>query len=166
MCKSEALSQLDVQIAQAYKEARERLAADPAALTELRQVQRDYLRLGDTMLQTRMENQLEFLRGIDGTPRQGLAGIWNLPTGGISLTPDQKGKLEITASTTTGTPPNFYNCEWEGSPVSANVDTANSKEGGGWTLMLMRKGSLLLPKTLHLNKIPTANPVIAPREAD
>ena len=89
VCKSDALSQLDAQIA-------------PAALTELRQVQRDYLRLGDTMLQTRMENQLEFLRGIDGTPRQGLAGIWNLPTGGISLTPDQKGKLEITASTTTG----------------------------------------------------------------
>ena len=158
VCKSDVLSQLDVQIAQAYKEARERLAADLAALTELRQVQRDYLRLGDTMLQTRMENQLEFLRGIDGTPRQGLAGIWNLPTGGISLTPDQKGKLEITASTTTGTPPNFYNCEWEGSPVSANVDTANSKEGGGWTLKLMRKGSLLFAEDIAPQQDPNSQP--------
>ncbi|HMS26428.1 MAG TPA: hypothetical protein PKC80_03550 [Burkholderiaceae bacterium] len=158
VCKSEVLSKLDQQIAQAYQQARERLAAEPASLAALLQVQRDYLRKGDVFLQTRMENQLEFLRGIDGTPRQGLAGLWNLPTGGISLTADQKGKLEITASTTTGTPPNFYNCEWEGSPVSAAVDTAKSTEGGGWTLRLTRKGSLLVAEDIPPVQDPNSQP--------
>lgn len=148
VCKSDTLSQLDLQISHAYKQARERLATDAPALAALRQVQRDYLGMGDVMLQTRMESQLAFLRGIDGAQRQGLAGLWDLPTGGISLTPDQKGRLEITATITTGTPPNFYTCEWEGSHVSATADAASSVEGGGWTLKLTRKGSLLIAEDL------------------
>jgi|GEM_PF-1844701 len=148
VCASETLSRYDREIAAAYAAALKTLAGDEAALTALKTVQRAYIAAGAVALDTRMELQRDFLRGLSAATGSGLAGIWSTPHGDINLKRKSNGRLEVNAASTTGLPPDLRSCEWEGSDVAADEPVVVSRSAGDWGLRLTRKGLLVTVEEL------------------
>jgi len=106
ICRSEKLSVLDQQIADAYKAALGRLAGDPRAVAALRDGQRAFVALRDKGLNTNpddvsafMETHRNFLRSITPRARNGFLGVWETVGGVVIIRRGKRGKFEVDAET-------------------------------------------------------------------
>ncbi len=159
ICRSEKLSALDQQIADAYKAALGRLADNPAAVAQLREEQRRFVEgrdvegrdIGDVYFEDYLKDHRDFLLRITGE-RKGFVGDWEdssgatlgAPSGGaVSIWKRKNGKFYVAAET--------MKCQWGSWGESDNVSNARMKgaalvlgDPGGWTLRLTRRGRLLV----------------------
>ena len=152
ICRSEKLSVLDQQIADAYKAALGRLAGDPSAVAALRDGQRAFVALRDKGLNTNpddvaefMETHRNFLRSIMPRAGDGLLGIWETVGGVVIVRRGKRGKFEVDAETF-GDPlwGNRY-CRGGGDNFIIKGRTlASSNAQSDWNQKLSRSGHLLV----------------------
>ena len=152
ICRSEKLSVLDQQIADAYKAALGRLAGDPTAVAALRDGQRAFVALRDKGLNTNpddvaefMETHRNFLRSIMPRARDGFLGIWETVGGVVIVRRGKRGKFEVDAETF-GDPlwGNRY-CRGGGDNFIMKGRTLASSNGPrDWNQKLSRSGHLLV----------------------
>lgn len=157
ICRSEKLSALDQQIADAYKAALGRLADDPAAVALLREAQRQFVEQRDEgfdldSFEDYLKGQRDFLLSIAGE-RKGFLGDWTnsngsvlsgpMLGGAVSIWKRKNGKFYVAAET--------MKCQWGSWGESDNFSNARMKgaalvlgDPGGWTLRLTRRGRLLV----------------------
>lgn len=142
VCANNELAELDLKLSAAYATALKRLGDDQAARKALQAEQRELIK-SDFAIRFLMDRQLAFLTTLDGKPRRSLEGKWTNPTGTVSMTKAENGKLEIGIETVSGTPPNFQICSWDGNSVPAGRDTVRSESEAGYVIVLERAGKVL-----------------------
>ena len=173
ICASKILSKLDSRMAEAYRVAQDRVKSDEAALTELRRVQREYLRWRGEYLshpafdfEASMRARLAFLEGISGEQRKDFAGEWQSYFGTINIPKGDTGvnvRLEAAEPATAR-----WICNFEGKGKREGavllVDQAEKPEPeDDWHLRITQVGRLLKieeiePKTKSANGYAGARP--------
>jgi uncharacterized protein YecT (DUF1311 family) len=151
ICGSDKLSALDREIADAYKAALRRLAADAAAVVALRESQRHFIALRDKGLGMTpedvdefMKTHRNFLRSI--APRAGseFLGLWETVGGVVIIKKGKGGKFDVAAET-------FGDPMWGNRYCGAGGDftmrgaallSANGRRE--WNQKLTRRGYLLV----------------------
>jgi len=152
VCGSEKLSELDKQIAEAYKVALARLTSDPAAVAALRDGQRAFLALRDKGLNTRpddvaefMQTHRNFLRSIMPRARAGFLGIWETVGGAVIIRKGKQGKFDVDAETFGDPLWGTRYCRGGGTNFSIKgLKLASSNGPGNWNQTLSRSGHLLV----------------------
>ena len=152
VCRSEKLSVLDQQIADAYKAALGRLAGDPAAVAALRDGQRAFVALRDKGLNTKpdevaefMETHRNFLRSITPRARDAFLGIWETVGGVVIIRRGKLGKFDVDAETFGDPLWGTRYCRGGGNNFSMKGRTLASSNGPGeWNQKLSRSGHLLV----------------------
>ena len=164
-CRSEKLSALDRQIADAYKAALGRLAGDPTAVAALRDGQRAFVALRDKGLNTNpndvaefMETHRNFLRSITPRARDGFLGVWETVGGVVIVRRGKRGKFDVNAETFGDPLWGTRYCRGGGDNFIMNGPTLASSNGpGDWNQKLSRNGHLLVlqeiaPKARKVDK--------------
>ena len=151
ICRSNKLSRLDQEIADAYKAALGRLAADAAAVAELRESQRHFIALRDKGLGTTpadvdefMETHRNFLRAIAPRARAEFLGIWETVGGVVIIKKGKGGKFGVDAETF-GDPlwGNRY-CAGGGDFTMQGAALLSANGPREWNQKLTRRGHLLV----------------------
>jgi len=151
ICRSDKLSRLDQEIADAYKAALGRLAADAAAVAELRESQRHFIALRDKGLGTTpadvdefMETHRNFLRAIAPRARAEFLGIWETVGGVVIIKKGKGGKFDVDAETF-GDPlwGNRY-CAGGGDFTMQGAALLSANGPREWNQKLTRRGHLLV----------------------
>jgi uncharacterized protein YecT (DUF1311 family) len=152
VCRSEKLSVLDRQIADAYKAALGRLAGDPAAVAVLRDGQRAFVALRDKGLSTNpdevaefMETHRNFLRSIAPRARDAFLGIWETVGGVVIIRRGKRGKFNVVAETFGDPLWGTRYCSGGGDNFSMKGRTLISSNGPDeWNQKLSLRGFLLV----------------------
>ena len=156
ICGSDKLSGLDQEIADAYKAALGRLAADAAAVAALRESQRHFIALRDKGLGTNpadvdafMETHRNFLRAIAPRARVGFLGIWETVGGVVIIKKGKGGKFSVDAETF-GDPlwGNRY-CAGGGDFTMRGAALLSANGRREWNQKLTRRGHLLVMEEIE-----------------
>ena len=151
ICGSDKLSRLDQEIAGAYKAALGRLAADAAAVAELRESQRHFIALRDKGLGTTpadvdafMKTHRNFLRAIAPRARAEFLGIWETVGGVVIIKRGKGGSFDVDAETF-GDPlwGNRY-CAGGGDFTMQGAALLSANGPREWNQKLTRRGHLLV----------------------
>jgi uncharacterized protein YecT (DUF1311 family) len=156
ICDSDKLSGLDQEIADAYKAALGRLAADAAAVVALRESQRHFIALRDKGLGTNpadvepfMETHRNFLRAIAPRARTEFLGLWESVGGVVIIKKGKGGKFAVDAETL-GDPlwGNRY-CAAGGDFTMRGAALLSANGRREWNLKLTRRGHLLVMEEIE-----------------
>jgi uncharacterized protein YecT (DUF1311 family) len=156
ICGSGKLSRLDREIADAYKAALGRLAADAAAVEELRESQRHFINLRDKGLGMTpdavdefMQTHRNFLRSIAPRGRTEFLGVWET-VGGVVIVKKGKGGTFDVAAETFGDPlwGNRY-CAGGGDFTMRGAALLSANGQHEWNLRLTRRGHLLVMEEIE-----------------
>lgn len=156
ICGSEKLSGLDQEIADAYKAALRRLAADAAAVVALRESQRHFIALRDKGLganpadvEAFMETQRNFLRSIAPRARTEFLGLWESVGGVVIIKKGKGGKFAVDAETL-GDPlwGNRY-CAGGGDFTMRGAALLSANGRREWNHKLTRRGHLLVMEEIE-----------------
>jgi uncharacterized protein YecT (DUF1311 family) len=156
ICDSDKLSGLDQEIADAYKAAVGRLAADAAAVVALRESQRHFIALRDKGLGTNpadvepfMETHRNFLRAIAPRARTEFLGLWESVGGVVIIKKGKGGKFAVDAETL-GDPlwGNRY-CAAGGDFTMRGAALLSANGRREWNLKLTRRGHLLVMEEIE-----------------
>ena len=153
ICADPVLSDLDGEIATAYKGAMQRLAHNKAAQAALMKDQRSfvaerntYFGLSNFDMKPFMAGQRDFLASIDGAPRNGLVGLWaDSSTSRATITREGRG-FKVWAKTVDG-PREVWRCEWD-ERVKPQGEALIGLDGEEPVARFARKGALLEMKDL------------------
>ena len=156
ICGNDKLSRLDREIADAYKAALGRLAADAAAVAALRESQRHFIALRDKGLGTTpadvdafMETHRNFLRAIAPRARAEFLGIWETVGGVVIIKRGKGGKFDVDAETF-GDPlwGNRY-CAGGGDFTMRGAALLSANGRREWNQRLTRRGHLLVMEEIE-----------------
>ena len=156
ICASDRLSGLDQEIAEAYKAALGRLAADAAAVAALRESQRHFIALRDKGLGTNpadveafMATHRDFLRAIAPRARDEFLGIWET-VGGVVIIKKGKGRKFGVDAETLGDPlwGNRY-CAGGGDFTKRGAALLSANGRREWNQKLTRRGHLLVMEEIE-----------------
>ena len=156
ICGSDKLSGLDQEIADAYKAALGRLAADAAAVVALRESQRHFIALRDKGLGTNpadveafMETHRNFLRAIAPRARTEFLGLWESVGGVVIIKKGKGGKFAVDAETL-GDPlwGNRY-CAGGGDFTMRGATLLSANGPREWNHKLTRRGHLLVMEEIE-----------------
>lgn len=155
ICSDAALADLDLAMAQAYRQAVQRVSRDAATLDELKKSQRTFVgsrnaafertdyRLGD-----HMTRRIALLGNINVDERKTLLNDWASDDGTISINRAANDRLRVFVSLEEGTR-GLYACHFEGyGKAKGDTLTAAEDAGGteydGWSVTITRKGRMIV----------------------
>jgi len=156
ICGSDKLSGLDQELADAYKEALGRLAADAAAVVALRESQRHFIALRDMGLGTNpadveafVETHRNFLRAIVPRARTEFLGLWESVGGVVIIKKGKGGKFAVDAEIL-GDPlwGNRY-CAGGGDFTMRGAALMSANGRHEWNQKLTRRGHLLVMEEIE-----------------
>lgn len=151
ICRSKTLSALDRQISEAYKAALQRLASDPAAISELRANQRHFVELRDRTLgrapdaaEDLMATHRNFLRGIALRDGEEFLGAWEMVAGAVIIRKRAQGEFGVDAETMRDPISGSGTCRWVGTFEKRGATLVSTEGDRAWTPELTLRGRLLV----------------------
>ena len=155
ICADATLAELDLSMAQAYRQAVQRVSGDAAALDELKKSQRTFVasrnaafERPDYRLADHMTRRIALLGNINIDERKTLLNDWASDDGTVSINGAADGRLRVFVSLEEGTR-GLYACRFEGyGKAKGDTLTAAEATGGndydGWSVTVTRKGRLIV----------------------
>jgi uncharacterized protein YecT (DUF1311 family) len=151
ICRSDKLSALDQEIADAYRAALGRLAGDPAAAAALRASQRHFMALRDKGLATNpedvdqfMETHRDFLRSIVPRARSAFVGVWETVGGVVIIKEGKRAKFGVDAETFGDPLWGTRYCRGGGDFSSRGAALVSTNGRREWNQKLTRRGHVLV----------------------
>jgi uncharacterized protein len=155
ICADGTLAELDLSMAQAYRQAVQRVSGDAAALEELKKSQRTFVasrnaafERPDYRLADHMTRRIALLGNIDIDERKTLLNDWASDDGIVSINRAANDRLRVFVSLEEGTR-GLFSCHFEGfgkakgDTVTA-AEEAGANEYDGWTVAITRKGRTIV----------------------
>lgn len=154
ICADGALAELDQTMAQAYRQAVQRVSADAAALEALKASQRTFVssrnaafERPDYQLGAHMTRRIALLTNINIDERKSLLNDWASDDGTISINRAANDRLRVFVSLEEATR-GLFACSFEGygkakGDTLTAVEKAGSHDYDGWTVTITRKGRMI-----------------------
>ncbi len=154
ICADPALAEADLALSRAYRQALQRLAADPAAVETLKKSQRTFVATRDVAfgdpnyaLADHLARQTALLTNINIAERKSLLNDWASSDGTVSINKSTGGRLRVFASVSDHER-GSWTCEFTGfgKPKGDTVvaaEEAGQNEYDGWTITVRRIGRMI-----------------------
>ncbi len=145
ICADPTLSRADAEIARRYRTLR--AALDRAAAKALQEDQGYFVAIRDDGFQefkdlkARLDERLDFLGRVKTEAPAGFAGVWGNLWGEVEIKPEAEGRVSVSIQTVEQTTGRWV-CNADGSAVPKG-DTLTIPDDSGWSVKLMREGSVL-----------------------